>query len=298
MEFDFEVPYAKEFLASTGMSRKRIRQLFSPSEDLLLSPGYRTAFCHECVLADVQQKRFPSWRKSWCYVARPYCEEHKCLLRFMHGHKGSDKQWNAFTKLDLGEFMPGRLAGKPRTGHGVPPSPARTHLTLRMQAWVQRVYSSAACVPRRGDHPIDNHLMRTAIDLMLRLTLTHRTRRVPAGMAKTGFSSFYPPIDNQGLDLPSRLENGSPNSVPYERMCALWLLGKVFKVFTAPESALLHRMVSEADFFFPTGLGELGERCRSGLIEDEGEVFADLVSRLNVEQVFDRDFLEGLLGKS
>lgn len=296
MEFDFDALYVKDFLASTGLSNKHIRKLFAPTNDPLLSPAYRTAFCHKCILSDVVQKRFPSWRKAWCYIARPYCQKHRCLLRYMHHHRGCDKQWDAFTKLDLGEFMPGRFIGRNRSDHGVPECAARAHLTLRIQAWVQKVYSSAAYAPCCGDYPIENHLMRRAIDLMLGLTLTHRTRRANAGAARIAFSSFYPPTDHEGLDLLGRLRNGSPNSVPYERMCALWLLGKIFKVFTVAESALLHQMLHEAEFFFPLTLGELGEMCGSSLVENERESLAEIISKLDLGQVLDPSFLEGLIG--
>lgn len=296
MEFDFESPYLTDFLSSAGLSTCRIRDLFSPSDDLLLSPAYRTAFCHGCIYSDVVQNRFPSWRKSWCYIARPYCPEHHCLLRFMNGHRGCDKQWDAFTNRDLGEFMPGRLRRRSKADHGVAESAIRARLTLRVQIWVQKVYGSAADISCRGVGPIDNQLMRTAIELMLKLTLIHRTRRGHAGIAKVAFSSFYPPLDHEDRDLPARLNNGAPNSVPYERMCALWLLGQIFKVFTAAEAALLHGMVHDAEFVLPATQSELGEMCASSLVEGESDVLSELISGLNVGHIFDPAFLEGLVG--
>lgn len=296
MEFDFEGPYAKSLLGEAGLSQELCRKLFAPSDEPLLSPAYRTAFCPECILFDVVNKRFPSWRKSWCYITRPYCTKHGCLLRFMDGYRGSDKQWIAFTKLDLGEYMPGRMSGWSRAGHGVSPSVARNQLTLRVQTWVEGIYSSASRTPRFTGQLVDNNLMRTAIDLMLRLSLVHRTKRTQAGTAKIAFSCFSPPIDHTGFELHHRLRNGSPRSVPYERMCVLWLIGKVFRVYTASESILLHRMVHEAEFSLPATLGELGEIYGSGLLDGEAKILAELFTRLNVAQVLDGEFLEGLIG--
>lgn len=212
----------------------------------------------------------------------------------MNGCSVTDKQWSAFTKLDLGEYMPGRLSGRSKTDHGVPQSAVRAQLTIRIQNWIQKMYSSTSYSANR---PMDNALIRTGINLMLMICLAQRTRRTQAGAAKTAFSCFSPPIDHDDSDLHRRLKRGYLDSVPYERMCALWLIGAALQVYTASEFSLLTRLVQEAEFSFPPTLGELGERCGSILAEGEGKVLADLILSLNVSRVFAPSFLEGLLGR-
>lgn len=298
MEFDFEAQHAKNFVANTGFSEQHIKRLFSASDGLVLSPGYRLAFCHKCVLSDVAQKRFPSWRKSWCYVATPYCARHQCLLRYMNGCRDSDKQWSAFTQVDLGEFMPGRMTGRNIGGHGVRHSAERTLLSLRVQTWLHNLYSSNSSVLGPAGQQVDNRLMRAAVDLMLRVLLMHRTRRSLAGVAKTCFSSIKPPINHGPSDLHSRLAHGAINSVPYERMCALWLIGIIFRIFTASEFALFDFLIRDAEFTLPPGLGELGAMCGGILLEGESEELYELISGMDVARVLDAGFLEGLLGGS
>jgi len=293
MEFDFSDSQGGRIASLMRLNIVSTHNIFRPASDLLLAINYRTAFCHRCIESDVTLKRYPSWRKSWCYVTHPYCSEHRCLLSHIRDCAAIHKQWWAFTKGDLGDYLPGRNCHR---SHGLPSNRSRAWLTLRVQSWIESLQrSSRTVLPSTSNHVKTEDLIRV-IEQVIRLLLAPRTDRDNPGLARTFFTIKPAVIVHKFLDLQARLEYGAPNSLPYERMSALLLLGLIFKLFTRAEISLLKRLVSAADFELPGSMYELGALTAIPVAHHEYDELRIRFSCPYEITAYLGGFLHGLLG--
>lgn len=293
LEFDFHQSAGLIIANRLGLDEKFLTRVFSPHSQLLLSRNYRTAYCHRCIEADVAAKRYPSWRKSWCYVLHTYCLEHRCLLSHMENCETISKQWWAFIKGDLGDYLPGRSRNRL---HGLPSTRSRAWLTLRIQSWIAKLQRSTRTVLPGTSTAVNSEDLTRVVYQVICMLLAPRTDRDNPGLARTFFTVKPAVIVHKFLDLQARLDYGARNSVPYERMSALLLLGLVFKVFTRAEIAMLKRLVSEADFELPGSMYELGALTAIPVAHHEYDELRIRFSCPYEITTFLGDFLDGLLG--
>lgn len=296
MEFDFDDSRGLELVRELKLDICIIKKIFRPTSTLLLSPKYRAAYCHLCIKSDVQQKRFPSWRKSWCYVTQSYCPIHWCLLSYLDGYPILDKQWNAYVRGDLGDYYQGRKGSSytRRHMHGLTPDNIRAWLTLRVQMWINKINCSKFCVLPGTDVPVDCTKLTSAVNFILRLFLVPRTDRNRSGVAKQLLTASNPLIVHKVLDLNERLDYGASNSVPYERMCALLLLGKIFNIFSPKEYLMFEQMVLNSEFDFPDSK-TLGELSADHVHAVEYSTLERQLGSLDIVSDYLSDFIEGVL---
>lgn len=292
MEFDFHQSQGIIIANDLGVDTKSLLSFFGASSDFLLAPEIRTAYCHLCIHSDVVSKRFPSWRKSWCYFTNPYCAEHKCLLSHIDSCPAVEKQWQAFVRGNLGDYVPGRPR---RRLNRLPANFSRSWLTLRVQTWIQRLHRHNLCALPGTNILVDARELIQAVNLVLRMLLVPRTDRTPPGEGRIYFNSQPSRIVHKILNLDQRLECGAPNSVPYECMSALLLLGLIFKVFTKSEISLLNKLIVQSEFGFPSNLIDLGSTCKSHVSFSENERLNNLFTFSDEIMEFLGGFLQGLL---
>ncbi|WP_160105596.1 hypothetical protein [Pseudomonas izuensis] len=296
MEFDFHESRGLALARELHLDVCIIEKIFRPTSTLLLSPNYRTAYCHLCIQSDVLQKRFPSWRKSWCYVTQPYCPIHWCLLSFIDGYPILDKQWNAYVRGNLGDYYQGRKGSSytRRHMHGLPPNNIRAWLTLRVQMWINKIDRTRFCVLPGTDVLVDSIQLTSAVNFILRLFLVPRTDRNSSGVAKELLTAANPLIVHKVLDFKDRLDYGASNSVPYERMCALLLLGKIFNIFSPKEHSMFKKIVLDSEFDFPDSK-TLGELSAGHVHAVEYSTLERQLGSLDVVSDYLSDFIEGVL---
>ncbi|HHM4860540.1 TPA: hypothetical protein ACRNCN_002790 [Pseudomonas aeruginosa] len=293
MEFDFCDSQGIEVASKLGLSLPLVREVFKPSSALILSREYRSAYCHLCIQSDVKSKRYPSWRKSWCYVDYPYCLEHGCLLCFVDGCDLTNKQWVAFSRGDLGDYMPGRRRGYSRRP-GLIPNASRAWLTIRVQAWIENIRRAEQVTLPGTKLSTDSKTLLVVVNLVLRMLLVPRTDRTPVGIGKSIFSNMQPVIIHKVLDFKQRLEFGAANSVPYERMSALLLLGLIFRVFTDKERSCLEDLICESGLAGTPDLKWLGECCSNHISIAEQDLLQEVFSFPDEIMIFLGEFIEGL----
>lgn len=294
LEFDFNDDITKSLLSNLNIDLGLAKSHFQAKTSLLLHPAFRFAYCHQCARTDVQAKRFISWRKSWCYVGYVYCDTHKCLLSYIKNGDEVLKQWHAFAEGELGEYTQGRVASYHRRNHGIPPSRARGWLTLKVQKWINRLYTSPLCLASQTRGNLNASDILKAVHLTLSLLLTPRTESRVPGAALSIFTAAIPVIVHKDLDLQERLDHGAAHSVPYERMCALLLLGIALNIFNSHELALLSNIVSDAEFSMPDSIGVAALAAEHVHIS-EYEEFESMVHSSPLGAVFGLDFVTAML---
>lgn len=295
-EFDFSKSGEMQLANKMKLDVRVLENYFKPSSAILLSQEYRFAYCHLCIQTDVAFKRYPSWRKSWCYVTHPYCSIHRCLLSYINKSNPLKKQWDAYANGASGDYIEGRTRGYPRRSHGIPPGDVRAWLTLRVQLWIERLNNSARYGLPGTDMMIDSSKLRYAVDLILRLFLVPRTPRTEPGIARRLFTLADSCIVHRVIGFNERFEYSAANSVPYERMSALLLLGLVFGIFSPKETAMFNELVTKSDFRLPD-LRELGTRAASHVYGDE---YFALVKHFHDDDeliIYSREFLEGIFSQ-
>lgn len=292
MEFDFSDSWGLVIAKDFKVSPLMIQRYFKPSSSLLLMPDYRTAYCHMCIQSDVSLKRYPSWRKSWCYVSHPYCSVHKRLLCFIDGCESGDKQWIAYAKGDLGEFITRKVRPYFRHNYGIPSGNIRAWLTLRVQHWVEQLHRMHQCALPGTNIIVDSATVISAVNMILRLFLVPKTDRSDCGIALDQFAAIYPPIVHKILSFRERLEYGAPRSVPFDRMNALLLLGLTFRIFSAKELQMFKDLVLGCEFMWPS-LQDLGAFSLSEQFLKESE-FRELLNCLAGVSTHLNEFITGL----
>lgn len=292
MEFDFKESWGLLIAEEMKVSALIIDKFFKPSSSLLLDPEYRTAYCHMCIESDVLHKRYPSWRKSWCYVTHPYCTVHKRLLSFINGCEIVDKQWIAFAKGDLGEFITRKVRPYFRHDYGIPSGNVRAWLTLRVQHWIERLHRAPQCTLPGTDMIVDSATVISAVNMILRLFLVPRTDRTGPGVAIDIYAAIYAPIVHKILSFRERLEYGAPHSVPYVRMSALLLLGLTFRIFSAKEVQMFKELILPREFLWPS-LQELGQLSISEQTLEESDV-EELLTSLAAVSTHLNEFITGV----
>lgn len=295
MEFDFNESRGLELASELQLDIYVTRKLFKPLPTPLLTPQHRVAYCHLCIRSDVSQKRYPSWRKSWCYVTHPYCSVHRCLLSYIDRCEIIDKQWGAYVSNAIGDYVPGRLKSCYKRKPGIFPRDSRAWLTLRVQKWIEMLHKRNSCALPGTNIVVETSKIITAVDLIIRIFLIPRTRRYSSGVASL-LSDAYTTIVHHKNHLSERIEYGAPNSVPYERMCALLLLGVIFKIFSQKELSLLHRLVSLSEFNIPD-FRVLGKLITGCVDIHENEMLVSLLNNLGEISLFLREFIEGVSWK-
>ncbi|MFL1527241.1 hypothetical protein [Pseudomonas sp. O230] len=292
MEFDFDGSLGIQLANTMQLDTRLVERCFKPSSSLLLDQRYRLSYCHLCIHSDVAFKRYPSWRKSWCYVTHPYCSIHRCLLSHMGTENPFQKQWAAYVRGHSGDYIEGRVRFY-RGSHGISPDQIRAWLTLRVQMWIDKLNNTDRCVLPGTNIIVDSSKMRGAVELVLRLFLVPRTDRTKSGVARELFTTGNALIVHRIFNLSERLEYGAPHSVPYERMCALLLLGITFGIFSPEEHSLLNSIILKAEFWLPN-LRDLGALSAEHVYGEEYVVLERLFNRSNDASVFPGDFLEGI----
>lgn len=296
LEFDFDIPELAGHLIRLGFNLDRIRLAFKPESPMLLSPSHRLAYCHLCIQEDVASKRFISWRRSWCYVAHPYCATHASLLSFISNGDAGDKHWQAFVNGNSGDYVPGRCSFYHRRVHGLPADKTRALLTLRVQKWLKGVYGTPPHVFPVSNMAVAGIEARQSIELVLRLLLAPRTDRHRPGAAIDAFTAARAVIVHKSMNLRERLEYGAAHSVPYERMSALLLLGIALGIFSAKEKSLLGGLVQKADFLLPDPY-TLGVMAVEHVGSNESDDLAEMFRSRAMHAVFGCDFVRGMLSQ-
>lgn len=295
VEFDFNESPGTEIASRLGFNKKYLITFFGHRSNFLLSPSYRVAYCHLCIASDVRGKKFPAWRKSWCYITDTYCVRHHCLLSHIDEFKTVDKQWGAFVTGNVGDYIQGRRSSYYRHQHGLAPSKARAWLTLRVQKWVHNLYLESRSILFGKKNSVTHNSMINAVYFMLRMLLSPKTDRAPAGVARDIFTNVCPVTVHKPLLLPERLRYGAVHSVPYERMCAMLLIGVIFRVFTNAELILLNNTLEKDDFSIPNVTRDLGVLCAAHVNPDEHKDLKKLIRAMGGASCFHRDFLNGLI---
>lgn len=294
-EFELYESQAVELARLLKLDIDEIAHFFRPRSEFLLAPASRVAYCHLCIQSDVAFKRYPSWRKSWCYSTNAYCFQHRCLLSFLGDTLVADKQWKAFCKGDAGDYLPGKRGFAHRRSHGIPANNSRAWLTLRVQSWVDKLHRTSCVILPSSSIVALSSKVRDTVALVLNLLLSPRTDRNIAGGARDQFTAARPVIVHKLMSLKERLQYGARNSVPYERMSALFFIGLIFNVYSPKEEVLLRNLVEEAEFEMPDDLKTIGLICGHHVDALELDTLRQLVAENDKDKILSNAFLKGLL---
>lgn len=298
MDFDLNGNYAKRLTERLSLDVRTHLRSFRSTSELLLASEYRTAYCHLCITEDVSSGRYPAWRKSWCYSISAICGRHQCLLSHLNYSTPTEKQWDAYKHGELGDFLPSRRLGYSRRHHGLKPSRARSWLTLRVQNWLAKLECVCTLKQDSNPHKREAENLLNTVHYIFKILLTPRTSVLCAGIARDCFTEVPPKIFHNSMNFSKRLRFGAAHCVPYERMCALLLLGKIFMVFSRAEQELLDKIVSEAEFYLPSKSIDLGRFCSPVVSTQEYEELKQAFVLSNDVLPTLGDFLDGLLSES
>ena len=296
MEFDFFDSYGASVGASFGLDTEALNDLFGPSTELLLAPSHRFAYCHLCILNDVKLKRFPAWRKSWCYSHHAYCQKHMCALSYNNNTVAATKQWDAFTEGDLRDFLPGRRRSYIKRSYRINANYSRYWLTIKVQYWIDQLSYLDNCFLPGTQMLVESKELLRVVGLIFKVLLMPRTFICSAGWAREICTNIPSVLLKNSLGLKDRLEYGVAHAVPYERMSGLLFLGRIFKLYNKAELCCWDKLYTEDDIELPRNdLKNIGINCKSAFLNTEQTELRNMLVTSSEIHEFLSEFFHGFL---
>lgn len=257
-DFDFEASLMRDVARDvSNLSSDSFKRIFSADQDLVVPWDYRCVYCPDCLENDVREVGYPCWRRSWCYGTSAYCVMHDKLLETMPRGEGigHDRAWEAFKHWIRGsEVHQGRLGWFSPIG-----ARYRNRLALRVQRWMQSLASKTHVVLPGTQDSVSAPPVKTAAHAIYSILLRQQTRYATGGYAKTLVRARRSALNALDKHLADRLKLGIYESSPYERMCALLLVGNIFGIITPPETARLQHLAKSANSQWPTDVRRIGQ---------------------------------------
>lgn len=258
-DFDFDDSKLSELVRDlSNMSRNSFRRFFGEEQGGVVPWDYRRLYCPACLERDIQQVGYPSWKKSWCYGTSAYCVEHGNFLQLLRVQNLEfGRAWDAF-KYHAAYSEPLPPSRGWFSAHG---AAYRNRLAKRVQVWVQSLTRKEQ-LPLPGTDTLASSVpVSAAVHASYSILLRQRTRFSSGGYAKTLARRHRCEVSALNKTLPVRLKLGVYESTPYERMCALLLVGIIFGVINASESARLDELARAADSRWPTNVKRIGQQA-------------------------------------
>ncbi|KPZ27209.1 TniQ family protein [Pseudomonas coronafaciens] len=292
-DFDFESSQMADLARDLSkVSTDSYRRYFASKEGGIVPWDHRRVYCPACLEDDIQQVGYPSWKKSWCYGTSAYCVTHGELLKMLPMRDlGYDRAWEAF---------------KYHTKYSEPPSGSRgwfsAHdsayrhlLAKRVQVWLQSLSRRGQTILPGTDTSVFGPSLAASVHATYSILLRQRTRYSTGGFAKTLVRRQRPESSALDKPLPVRLKLGVYESTPYERMCALLVVGIIFRVIKGSETARLDGLARAAGSKWPTNVRRIGQQAIDFKNLEEYVVVRKLfqgVERAVMEHI--ADFIDGM----
>ncbi|WP_080686189.1 TniQ family protein [Pseudomonas corrugata] len=256
-DFDFEHSEMADVACYvSNLNTTYFRRYFDASQEDVTPWDYRTLYCPACLEKDIQDVGYPSWRKSWCYGTSAYCNVHGGLLKKLPDREVShNRAWEAFKYHSTESQAPPH-----RQGWFSPYGSAyRDRLAQRVQVWMQSLALQAhVLLPGMADS-VPARSVKIAAHAIYSILLKQKTRFSVGGFAKTLVRTRKSEVSALNKTLADRLKLGLYESAPYERMCALLLIGILFGVIKESESARLVALANAAQSQWPTNPKRIGQ---------------------------------------
>jgi hypothetical protein len=268
IDFDFEASPLRDVACDvSNLSVDSFQRIFGAEQELVVPWDYRCVYCPDCLENDVREVGYPCWRKSWCYGTSVYCVTHEKLLAMRPSGKetGHDRAWDAFKHHPSESETP-----HGRTGWFSPNGAAyRNKLAIRVQRWLQSLARAAHVVLPGTNDRVSALSVKTAALAMYSILLRQHTRYSTGGYAKTLVRTRRPELSAANKHLADRLKTGIYESSPYERMCALLLVGSLFGLIKPLETVRLQALARAANSQWPTNVRRIGQLAMTFKNPDE-----------------------------